>query len=119
MKLFPSTSLQRTKVKALLLGSVLSVVAAMPTFADSTASAHEQRLDHLLRHDCGSCHGMTMKGGLGPPLLPSSLKERDEDDIVQMILHGNPEKAMPPWASLLTTSDARWIARRLKQGLDN
>lgn len=119
MKSFPLTSQQRTKVKVLLLGAVISAVTVIPSFADSTMSKHEQRLDHLLRHDCGSCHGMTLKGGLGPPLLPSNLIERDEDDIAQMILHGSPEKAMPPWAALLTTSDARWIARRLKQGLDN
>lgn len=119
MKLFPLTSLLRMKVKAVLLGGVMSAFMVMPLFADSKVTEHEQQLDHLLRHDCGSCHGMTMKGGLGPPLLPSSLRGRNEDDIVQMILHGSPEKAMPPWAELLTTSDARWIARRLKQGLDN
>lgn len=119
MKLFLSTSPQQMKVRSLLLAAVLSAMAAVSASADSTVSAHEQQLEHLLKHDCGSCHGMTMKGGLGPPLLPASLKERDEDDIVQMILHGSPAKAMPPWGALLTASDARWIARRLKQGLDN
>lgn len=119
MRLFLLTLPQQTKVKPLLLSAALSLLTLDAPVADATGSAHEQRLEHLLRHDCGSCHGMTMKGGLGPPLLPSNLKERNEDDIVQMILHGSPAKAMPAWAALLTTSEAQWIARRLKQGLDN
>jgi mono/diheme cytochrome c family protein len=30
-------------------------------------TARQAELLHLLKHDCGSCHGMTRKGGLGPP----------------------------------------------------
>lgn len=119
MRLFLLISPLRTKVKPLVLAGIFSAVVMTSPFAEPAMSAHEQQLEHLLKHDCGSCHGMTMKGGLGPPLLPTSLKERNEEDIVLIILHGSPAKAMPPWAALLTESDAHWIARRLKQGLDN
>ena len=119
MRLFLSALPRQMKVSAFMLGTTLSVLTAAAAYAGSVVSENEQRLEYLLRHDCGSCHGMTMKGGLGPPLLPSTLEERDEDDLVEMILHGNPARAMPPWNALLTTSDARWIARRLKQGLDD
>ena len=94
------------------------LVAAGPVSAASLTAEQGARLDHLLRHDCGSCHGMTMKGGLGPALLPASLQDRDEDGLVQMILFGNPARAMPPWEGLLDEAEARWIVRSLKHGLD-
>ena len=31
-------------------------------------------LSYLVRQDCGSCHGMTLKGGLGQSLRPAALK---------------------------------------------
>lgn len=99
-------------------GGLALLVAAGPVSAASLTAEQGARLDHLLRHDCGSCHGMTMKGGLGPALLPATLQDRDEDGLVQMILFGNPARAMPPWEGLLDEVEARWIVRRLKHGLD-
>ncbi len=83
---------------------------AEPISADRKAS-----LDYLLRHDCGSCHGMTLQGGLGPALLPERFADLDIDSIASMILIGNPEKAMPRWENLLSISDARYLAERLKK----
>ena len=43
----------------------------------SLALAEEQEtpaaLVNLVRQDCGSCHGMTLKGGLGPDIRPDAL----------------------------------------------
>jgi cytochrome c55X len=36
-------------------------------------------LSNLLVQDCGSCHGMTMKGGLGPALTPDILKSKSRE----------------------------------------
>jgi len=61
---------------------------------------------------------MTMKGGLGPSLLPEHLNERDEESISDTILNGVPGTPMPPWDSFLSAEEAVWIARQLKEGLD-
>lgn len=71
----------------------------------------------LVRHDCGSCHGLTLKGGLGPPLLPETLNGRDEEGIAEVILSGVPGTPMPPWKSELTRGEALWIAKQLIEGL--
>ena len=43
---------------------------------DNTLSKQRiSELNNLLIQDCGSCHGMTMKGGLGPALTPEVLKK--------------------------------------------
>ncbi len=84
--------------------------------AAEPAPERTRELVHLVRQDCGSCHGMTLKGGLGKPLLPADLADRDADVLAEIILDGIPETPMPPWRGLLSEKDALWIARKLKEG---
>ena len=71
----------------------------------------------MLLHDCGSCHGMTLQGGLGPALTPLAVDDKPVEYLSAMILDGRPGSAMPPWRALLTANEARWLAKLLKQGL--
>jgi cytochrome c55X len=95
------------------------LLVLLPLVAGATEPALERRAEliHLLRQDCGSCHGLTLKGGLGPPLLPASLDERAADGIAQVILEGVKGTPMPPWKIELAPAEALWLARQLKQGL--
>jgi cytochrome c55X len=97
-----------------LVGMVLAAGARAEPPAD-----RQEELLYRLRQDCGSCHGMPMKGGLGPALLPDDLSARSENDLAAVILDGVPGTPMPPWDFEITTDEARWLARRLKQGLDD
>lgn len=72
---------------------------------------------HLLRQDCGSCHGMTLKGGLGPPLLPAALADKDVEALVGIVLDGVPGTPMPPWRPELSEEEARWLVAKLLEGL--
>jgi cytochrome c55X len=83
--------------------------------ADVTPERQLQ-LIHLVRHDCGSCHGMTLKGGLGPALLPETLAEKSPDLLEDIIYFGLPERAMPPWEGLLTRQEIHWLVDRLQKG---
>ncbi|MGQ0711909.1 MAG: c-type cytochrome [Rhodoferax sp.] len=85
-------------------------------WAQELGSADAQRLVRLVRQDCGSCHGLTLKGGLGSPLLPANLADKPADSLVATILHGRPGSAMPPWKGLLTEQEAQWIVARLQAG---
>ncbi len=93
----------------LLLGSGLAMAGEAPD------SQRQQELDYMLRHDCGSCHGMSLKGGLGPSLLPEVLNSRGHnvDSLSLIIRHGRPGTAMPPWGPILAEEDIRWISGRL------
>jgi len=99
---------------ALLLGLTALAVSAAP--AAEPDGARQRALVHLVRQDCGSCHGMTLKGGLGVALLPEDLKDKDVEGLAAIILDGIPNTPMPPWRGLLTEADARWIADQLKKG---
>ena len=89
--------------------------AAQPAFAEVPAD-RAQALEHLVIQDCGSCHGLTLKGGLGRPLTPEALDYAEVDGLALIILDGIPGTAMPPWRPLLTEDDAMWIANYLKKG---
>jgi cytochrome c55X len=99
--------------------AALPLLALLPVVAGAAEPAVERQAEliHLLRQDCGSCHGLTLKGGLGPPLLPASLDERAADGIAQVILEGVKGTPMPPWKFELAPEEALWLAQRLKQGL--
>jgi cytochrome c55X len=92
---------------------------APPAFAtDTTPSLARQReIIELLREDCGSCHGMTLKGGLGPPLTPQALADKPADALRATILDGRAGTPMAPWRPFLSDSEAAWLTRRLKQGI--
>lgn len=96
---------------AVLLAATAAAGAGEPSVA------RKAELLHRLKHDCGSCHGMTMKGGLGPPLLPARLAERPREDLVAAILDGVAETPMPPWQGELTVDEASWLVHVLQEGV--
>jgi cytochrome c55X len=104
----------RAAAEVALLGALLW---SAPVAAGEPNAERKSQLDSLLRQDCGSCHGLTMKGGLGPALLPSSLDGRDEMLLVETILDGRPGTPMPPWRFELSADEAAWMVRALKAGL--
>jgi cytochrome c55X len=80
------------------------------------SAARQKELVHLVRQDCGSCHGMTLQGGLGPPLLPATLADKPADGLVATIIGGRPGTPMPPWHRFLTEDEAQWIVAKLMAG---
>ena len=97
---------------------VLLMSMASPAFAEMPVTAERQHvLMDLLRNDCGACHGLTMKGGLGLPLTPEALRDKDSSGLLLTILDGRPGTAMPPWRRFLSEADARWMLQQLQRGL--
>ena len=92
-----------------LLVVVLSACSAAVGAVESVSSQRQQELVYLLRQDCGSCHGMTLKGGLGPSLLPEALAAKPAEYLRQVISNGVPEKAMPPWKDILKPEEIEFL----------
>ncbi len=92
------------------------VISSTSNAQELLTQSRQNELTNLVRQDCGSCHGMTLKGGLGRGLLPHDLKDFSTNAVAEIILKGVPETPMPPWADLLSQGDAMWIAKSLKQG---
>jgi cytochrome c55X len=98
----------------LLLAAALLV--ALPAVAQEMTSERRGELVALVRQDCGSCHGLTLKGGLGPSLEPQALAEKEVEFLSFVILRGRPGTPMPPWREHVSEHEARWIAETLKKG---
>ena len=97
----------------LLLGSAIAATAATVV----VTPARQEELRNLVVQDCGSCHGLTLKGGLGKPLLPSALTAFPDRAVADIILDGVGGTPMPPWRGLLSEPEALWIAHELKRGM--
>jgi cytochrome c55X len=110
-------SLTRHYKAVCLIGFFILLASREASAADQPLPSRQTALMTLLKHDCGSCHGLTMKGGLGPPLLPNTLTGKDTDALAAIILDGVPGKPMPPWRSELQPEEARWLVDRLREGL--
>ncbi|MCK7611098.1 c-type cytochrome [Roseibium sediminicola] len=101
-------------LKALLTVAFCLLVITSLAVAEETGSP--AKLVNLVRQDCGSCHGMTLKGGLGPDIRPEALRHYDIDTLSLVVLDGIPETAMPPWRPILSEADAKRIAEYLLEG---
>ena len=97
---------------------ILSILQARPVMADPLPLQRQSELINILKQDCGSCHGLTLKGGLGPPLTRAALNDKPADLLINTILLGREHTAMPPWDGLLTRQEIDWLVLRLKNGLD-
>ena len=97
----------------------LAVLFVSGTAAAEISAARQSELTTLLLHDCGACHGLTLKGGLGPPLRPAQIAWKSEDLLAEVILDGVPGTPMPPWRTQITPDEAAWLARQLKRGLSD
>lgn len=104
-----------------MIGVLMVAIAATASsiaHAETPDAGRQQQLLHLLKQDCGSCHGMTLKGGLGPDLLSERMAILPREFIVATIAKGRPGTPMPPWENLLSASDIEWLAGQLQQGVE-
>lgn len=91
--------------------------AGVNNAADQEPSpARVKQLVHLVRQDCGACHGLTLKGGLGPALTAETLHDKAADSLTATILSGRNGTPMPPFRGIVSDSEAAWIVRQLQAG---
>ncbi|MFI3155913.1 MAG: cytochrome c [Methylococcaceae bacterium] len=98
-----------------LLIWVITAVWAGPSLAGEPSPERQTTLRNLLNHDCGACHGLTLKGGLGPSLLPEALAGKADDLLISTILEGRKGTAMPPWQPFMNRGEAAWLVGILRK----
>lgn len=99
-------------------GAVAVLLIPMLADAGEPETRRQQEILHLLKHDCGSCHGMTLKGGLGPSLRPDVIGDVSDEALVETIMNGRSGTPMAPWRISLDENEAGWLVQRLKEGFD-
>ena len=101
-----------------LLGAALvsAYAAASERAPVEPDPARARELIHIVRQDCGSCHGLTFKGGLGPALTAEALADKPAEGLVATIVGGRPGTPMPPFQTILSEAEAEWIVYWLMRG---
>lgn len=87
--------------------------------ADEIPHERQTSLLTLLHQECGSCHGLFLKGGLGPALRPEALQGQSAEQIALTIMQGRPGTAMPAWSRFLQADESLWLAHFLLQDSDS
>jgi len=99
----------------LLLMLAITAVLAKTSLAGEPSPARQSAIRNMLNHDCGACHGLTLKGGLGPSLLPEALVGKPDEFLISTILNGRPGTAMPPWQPFMNRNEAAWLVGVLRK----
>lgn len=109
----------RNKLKTLFLTFTFSFLFYSPVNvqAETLTPQRKSELNNILIQDCGSCHGMTMKGGLGPALTPDVLKNKSRQMIEVTITYGRAGTPMPPWNTMFSKQEINWIVDTLYTGI--
>ena len=110
-------TLRETTLILLTLTAIACVVQSAAAQAEAPAPPRQDELMHLLRNDCGACHGLRLTGGLGPALRPETLNDKTAESLKQVILRGRPGTPMPGWAPFMTESEAQWLVESLVRGV--
>jgi len=114
--LLAGASLAMVATIPLAEGSSLPAPEASPGLSDvQTISADRAAaLRYMLIQDCGSCHGLSLGGGLGPALQHEQVANKPVEYLAYTILNGRPGTAMPPWSRFLSEQEGQFLARELR-----
>ncbi len=96
---------------------VLTISMLTNVWADLPDEDRQRQLLNMLKHDCGSCHGLLLTGGLGPSLTADALAGREDSELVQIILNGRAGTPMPPWRDFISRPEAFWLVGNLRRNL--
>ena len=83
MKIPPLLAHAVVLVGAALVSAYAAASERLPVEPDP---ARARELVHIVRQDCGSCHGLSFKGGLGPALTAEALADKPAEGLVATIV---------------------------------
>jgi cytochrome c55X len=101
-------------MKKSLLLILITAILAKTSLAGEPSPERQSTLRNMLKQDCGACHGLSLKGGMGPALLPEALAGKPDDFLISTILNGRPGTAMPPWQPFMNRDEAAWLVGLLR-----
>ncbi|RVT81821.1 c-type cytochrome [Rhodobacteraceae bacterium CCMM004] len=84
-----------------LLSLALGALLAAPAAADPAA---------IYARDCAECHGAERLGGVGPALIPQTLRRMRGPQLSDVIAHGRAATQMPAFGELLTADEIAAVA---------
>jgi len=83
-------------------------MAVATSFVATLAMAGTSKMDFakVFEKECQGCHGPIHQGGVGSDLRPKALKKKEHQMLVNTILNGRENTAMPAWNTKFSKDDA-------------
>ena len=97
----------------ILVGILITVHVGFASADENLSEKRKKELINIVKTDCGACHGTWLRGNLGPPLLPSHLRDKPKSYLVKIIQEGVPGTPMAPLKDILSKSEIEFIAQYL------
>jgi nitrite reductase (NO-forming)/hydroxylamine reductase len=89
------------------MSKLLSIAAATCVAATvATAGTSTMNFAEVYEKECQGCHGPIHQGGVGSDLRPEALKKQTREMLVEKIMNGVENTAMPAWNSSFSADDA-------------
>jgi len=106
----PSTApvVARNAIRTICVLMALAIASAIQADTASNYSEH-----------CASCHGQDRLGGLGPALIPETLKRMRGPKVADVIRVGRTSTQMPAFETTLDSAEIEALSQYLKQPLEN
>ncbi len=93
---------------------VMSVAAISVVASGLFAGTSKMNFAEKYEKECQGCHGPIHQGGVGFDLRPKALKKKSDKLLVNTILNGRENTAMPAWKSTFSKEDAQGMVKWLR-----
>lgn len=95
---------------------VLLALFANSSFSAEPSAEKQAEIKRLLQNTCSSCHGVDLKGAIGPALKPETLANKADDMLIDTIYNGRKGTMMSSWKASMNKEEIAWLVGILKSG---
>lgn len=95
---------------------VLLALFASSSFAAEPSAEKQAEIRTMLKNTCSSCHGVDLKGAIGPALKPETLGNKADEMLIDTIYNGRKGTMMSSWKASMNKDEIAWLVGILKSG---
>jgi cytochrome c55X len=95
---------------------VLLALFASSSFAAEPSAEKQAEIRTMLKNTCSSCHGVDLKGAIGPALKPETLGSKSDELLIDTIYNGRKGTMMSSWKASMNKDEIAWLVGILKSG---
>lgn len=95
---------------------MLLALFASSSFAAEPSAEKQAEIKRLLQNTCSSCHGVDLKGAIGPALKPETLGSKSDELLIDTIYNGRKGTMMSSWKASMNKDEIAWLVGILKNG---
>lgn len=85
-------------------------------FAAEPTAERQTEIRELVKNTCAGCHGVDLKGAMGPSLQPAALASKTDELLIETITNGRKGTMMSSWKSTFSADEIKWLVGSLKSG---